>query len=184
MVVKTSETDPLRIDRVEITGISGVIGITLCPGKKIDSLFGWTWDRDLDTDMQAIKAWGTDAFVTLLEDHEFEMLSVCELPDVARKLGMEYYHLPIPDVSVPDSRFKQEWNRVGPKLKEILKNGGKLVIHCRGGLGRSGMIAAQLMVELGTNPEEAIIAVRTARPKAIETSKQEQYVLQCAPDTI
>lgn len=184
MVLKTSETHPLRIDSVRIPGITGNIGITLCPGKKIESLFGGTWYRDLDTDMQVIKAWGTDALVTLLEDHEFEMMSVCELPDKVRKIGIKYYHLPIRDVSVPNNRFRWEWNRVGPELRAILISGGKLVIHCRGGLGRSGMIAAHLLVEFGTNPEKAIIMVKTARKGAIETPEQIEYVLQCVPDTI
>ena len=38
------------------------------------------------------------------------------------------------------------------------------------------MVAARIMVQLGTDPDEAIAAVRNVRPGAIETRPQEQWV--------
>jgi ADP-ribosyl-[dinitrogen reductase] hydrolase len=55
--MKTSINDPLRIAAVSPPGSTGVIGLTLCPGKK-DSARGW--DRDLDIDVAAIRDWGAD----------------------------------------------------------------------------------------------------------------------------
>jgi len=54
-------------------------------------------------------------------------------------------------------------------------------VHCRGGLGRSGMIAARMLVELGTPADEAIARVRSARPGAVETSEQVAYVRAVRP---
>ena len=54
--------------------------------------------------------------------------------------------------------------------------GWRHFIHCRAGLGRSGMIAARLLVERGMAPEQAIIEVRAARPGAIETEAQERWI--------
>jgi ADP-ribosyl-[dinitrogen reductase] hydrolase len=54
-----------------------------------------------------------------------------------------------------------------------------VLLHCRGGLGRSGTIAARLLVELGENPRVAIDRVRRARHGAIETPAQEAHVLSC-----
>ena len=50
--------------------------------------------------------------------------------------------------------------------------------HCKGGLGRAGMISARLLVELGTEPEKAIRMVRRARSGAIETYTQLALVKQ------
>ena len=50
-----------------------------------------------------------------------------------------------------------------------LRDGESIVLHCKGGLGRTGMVAARLLVELGCMPEEAIVAVRQARSGTIET---------------
>jgi hypothetical protein len=106
-------------------------------------------------------------------------LGVPDLPEMARRYGLRWYHLPIVDASIPDGDFEIAWQTVGVELREILLEGGKIVIHCRGGLGRTGMIAARLLVELGMEPEAAIKAVRKVRPGAIQTISQEEYVRRC-----
>jgi ADP-ribosyl-[dinitrogen reductase] hydrolase len=65
----------------------------------------------------------------------------------------------------------------GEKLRSILRRGLDVLVHCRGGLGRAGTIAARLLVELGMEPTKAIASVRAVRPGAIETSDQEIFVL-------
>ena len=80
-LVRTSITHPLRIDDLPLG--NGWLGITFCPGKKGDSVFGAAWDRDLDLDMDAIKGWGANAALSLIEDHEFEMLGVPKLGEAA-----------------------------------------------------------------------------------------------------
>ncbi len=69
MTPRTSQTDPLQIATVEVG--EGAVGLTLCPGKKGDSLFGRPWQRDLVTDVEAIRSWGARVVVTLIEEHEF-----------------------------------------------------------------------------------------------------------------
>lgn len=159
----------------------GIVGMTLCPGKKIVSTVSGVWNRDLDIDLQAIQAWGARALVNLMEEHEYDLLHV---PDYVAKVSscqMKFYHLPITDVHPPDKRFFDLWESAGPKLRHILLDGGKVLIHCRGGLGRTGMVAAQLLVELGMPNKYAIKAVRDARPGTIETRDQEKYVYSCRP---
>jgi ADP-ribosyl-[dinitrogen reductase] hydrolase len=55
-----------------------------------------------------------------------------------------------------------------------------IVVRCRGGLGRAGTIAARLLVELGVEPREAIGRFRQARHGAVETERQEHYVMSIA----
>jgi ADP-ribosyl-[dinitrogen reductase] hydrolase len=90
---------------------------------------------------------------------------------------MLWFHLPIVDVSTPDERFEQEWDAAGEELRSILRSGSDVLVHCRGGLGRAGTVAARLLVELGMEPATAIANVRAVRPGAIETSDQEKFVL-------
>jgi ADP-ribosyl-[dinitrogen reductase] hydrolase len=177
--MKTSlNDDPLRIAQVSPRGASGVIGLTLCPGKK-DRERGW--DRDLDIDVAAIRDWGAEVIVSLIETSEFEFLEVSDLPSVVERHGMRWVHLPIIDVSVPNERFEARWVTVGADLRAVIRRGGRVFVHCRGGLGRAGTIAARLLVELGTDPSEAIRAVKQVRPGAIETPEQRRHVLACRP---
>lgn len=174
---RTSQSDPLRIDGIAADPAPGIIGLTICPGKHDSHAMSGAWARDLDADLKAIRDWGATTLVTLIEEHEFELLKVPDLPDRAATAGLRWYHLPIRDVSIPDKRFEARWPAVSSELRAVLEAGGRVAVHCRGGLGRSGTIAARLLVELGNSPNDAIDRVRAARPGAIETMGQERYVL-------
>lgn len=177
----TSRTNPLRIDPVTPDNCNGVIGMTFCPGKKVSHAIGGDWDRDLDTDLVAIRDWGASTLVSLMLAEEMEMYGVAELPEKANRLGMVHYHLPIIDMDVPDELFEQQWKTVGEILRNTLISGESIVLHCLGGLGRTGTIAARLLIELGSDPETAIRRVRGARAGTIQTIMQETYVRNCRP---
>jgi ADP-ribosyl-[dinitrogen reductase] hydrolase len=89
---------------------------------------------------------------------------------------MDWLHLPIADVSTPGPAFERSWARQGEGIRARLRDGFSVVVHCKGGLGRAGMIAAKLLVELGHSRDSAISKVREARPGAIETPAQVDYV--------
>jgi ADP-ribosyl-[dinitrogen reductase] hydrolase len=175
--VRTSQSHPLQIATVPLPARGGAIGVTLCPGKKDAGALTGAWSRDVAIDVQAIRSWGATAVVCLMEDFELKLLDVEHLPATVEVAGMRWFHLPIRDVSVPSMAFEMQWVASGPELRQILAEGGRVLVHCRGGLGRSGMIAARLLVELGMRPASAIVAVRRQRPGAIETSGQEAYVM-------
>lgn len=90
---------------------------------------------------------------------------------------MRWLHMPIVDVSVPSQSFEKQWCEELPQLLSTLNGGGKILVHCKGGLGRAGMVAAFLLIESGEHPEEAIRNVRHVRPGAIETPAQERFVM-------
>lgn len=180
-MAKTSISSPLRIDEVKIPNGTGIIGMTLCPGKKAPGYISGLWERDLCIDFKVIQDWGAQAIVNLMEDHEYALLGIPDYEQQLKSFSMEFFHLPIIDGNPPDERFIGLWKSAGPKLRKILSGGGKILIHCRGGLGRTGTVAVQLLVESGMRTEDAIKAVRNARPGAIENPQQEQYVYQCRP---
>jgi len=172
-MIKTSHTYPLRI---EIAPGRGKIGITFAPGKHDRSSASGPWARDLDADLDAIVAWGAKALVTLIEPSEFALLAISRLGDEVQRRGIEWLHLPIRDVSTPGREFDFAWPASSERLRARLDAGENIVVHCRGGLGRAGMVSARLLVEAGANPEDAMARVRAARPGAIETHAQEAWV--------
>ena len=174
---RTSRSHPLQIPFVTAGEGLGQIGISFCPGKWQPSAMTGAWARELDVDLKAIAAWGAKAVVTLVETHELIALRVEGLGTSVAAYGMRWFHLPIRDVTAPEPTFETEWATASSQLHAILLNGGDVYVHCKGGLGRAGTVAALLLVELGVPPKQAIADVRAARPGAIQTREQEAYVL-------
>jgi ADP-ribosyl-[dinitrogen reductase] hydrolase len=175
VTILTSQSHPLRIEPVAAPG-GGLIGVTFCPGKHQMGGLGGNWQRDLAIDLDAIRNRGALAVVTLMEEYELSRYKVMSMGAEVTARGMAWLHLPIVDVDIPDAAFETLWQEAGPRLHAWLRAGERILLHCRGGLGRTGTIAARLLIELGLQPETAIRAVRAARQGTIETGGQEAYV--------
>ena len=156
---QTSQTDPLRIDSVRVNTLGGEIGMTLCPGRKDITNLAGDLDRDLQSDLAVIADWGATALLSLIEPHEFEALGVAHMNQVL-PAGIAHYVVPIVNRARPSGTWERAWATIGPQVRERLALGERVVIHCRGGLGRTGMVAARLLIEFGEVPARAIRRVR------------------------
>jgi len=183
---RSSRTDPLRIGTIDLAS-GGKIGITFCPGKKQPFADTGAWNRNLDTDLEAIKAWGATHLVTLIAPWEFVDLDVIALPKRAEAHGLIWHYAPILDGHAPDilpKDFKQEewfegtWPLILPQLHVALDRGKGVVMHCKGGLGRAGTVAAMLLAsrESTLSFTDVVQRIRSARQNAIETVAQEHYL--------
>ncbi|WP_022723871.1 cyclin-dependent kinase inhibitor 3 family protein [Rhodopseudomonas sp. B29] len=180
-VLRTSVSHPLQIAEVRAGPGFGRIGITFCPGKYDATAMTGGWARDLDADLDAIRAWGAVLVITLVEPAELRLLRVPQLGEEIARRQMRWLHLPIPDYQPPTAAFEAGWATEGRGVRQLLRSGSDIVVHCRGGLGRAGMIAARLLVELGVPAPAAIAQVRSVRRGAIETRNQQAAVEAATP---
>ncbi len=177
-MIRTSLTHPLIIAELPVGNRGGAIGVTFAPGKYQEAAMTGAWARDLEQDMTAIQKWGATHLISLLEPWEFSELQIEKLPAVAAELGVSWYALPITDGSAPDQRFLHGWPVLSSELIRGLYSGQRVVIHCKGGLGRAGTVAAMLLLqsEIAQTSEDAMKMVRLAKPGAIETAAQEEFL--------
>lgn len=168
------------IDHVRAPG-GGRIGLVRCPGTACPAVTVRPAAPDTDADLRELQAWRTQGLVTLLEPFELTLLGVEDLGEHVRARGMEWWHLPITDGAAPGRDFEDHWQGAAERLHAILDGDGRIVLHCRAGIGRSGSIAARLLVERGTDPAAALEAVRRARYGAVETGEQERWVRSLTP---
>jgi protein tyrosine phosphatase (PTP) superfamily phosphohydrolase (DUF442 family) len=179
-MLRTSHTHPLQIAEVRASAAHGRIGITFCPGKHDRAAATGAWARDLALDLDAVSAWGARLVLTLVEPAELVALKVPELGQEVAARGMAWCHLPIADYGVPTPACEQQWAQEGPAVRALLRQGQDVLVHCKGGLGRAGMMAARLLVELGMPADQAVREVRRVRKGAIETPSQ----LDVVPRTV
>jgi protein-tyrosine phosphatase len=118
---------------------------------------------------------GVDTVLSLLTADEEKEL---DLQDEARKvknLGMGFQSFPIRDREVPTSEAK-----LAAALEELdadLSAGKNAVIHCRQGVGRTGLVAACLLVTKGLSSGAAISSVSAARGTPVpETEEQRRWI--------
>jgi protein-tyrosine phosphatase len=156
----------------EAFGLPGRLGLCRAPGR-------WSTGRGVDGDDRLrddlddlVETHRVAVLVTLLEQQEIAALG--ELGAEARRAGLEWIHFPIGDVSIP--RDADAAVRLVARILRDLEQGRNVVVHCWGGLGRAGTIAAACLVARGMAPSRAIATVRRTRPGAIQTRAQELFV--------
>ena len=125
----------------------------------------------------------TNRLLSLLSDDDYEHLrphlSLITLEyrkilyEAARPI--EHVRFPFQDGSAP--RDLHSVRALVADLDGRINGGAKIDLHCLAGLGRTGTIAACLLILRGRTFHEAVRAVRTARSQhAIETAVQEAFV--------
>lgn len=108
---------------------------------------------------------GVDTLVLLVEDTELEGAPAPATATI---------RYPIPDMGLPQDRTALDG--LITRLRDDLQADRAIVIACQAGYGRTGTVAACLLIALGATAEEAIQHVRTARPGTIETDAQLEFV--------
>lgn len=141
--------------------------LTPCPGTK---------EVSLDDSIEQLKSQGVTIIITALSSTEMQEKGVGDLPNVIEKAGLRWVHAPIEDDAAPDKDFQTRWNQCSSMLHQALADGEKIAMHCMGGSGRTGLLAAHLLLEKGWELREIITHVQALRPGAFTKSVQVEYI--------
>jgi len=174
--ILTSTSHPIRVDFLsrEVAPLAGRIGMTFAPGKHQPGGASGHWERDLSIDARDLaEKYGTNLLVSLVEDHELRELRIERLVAAFAAHDIRVLRRPFPDLGVPTLEMAK--TTVSDVL-EAVGRGKNVVIHCKGGLGRTGLIAACALVASGVDAASAMRAVRDARPDTIENQTQVKFI--------
>ncbi len=149
--------------------------LTPCPGTK---------GTDLTSSLQQLKAQGVKAVVTALSEDEMAKAGVAELSQQVQALGMLWFHCPIEDDQAPDAEFKVDWLKASPELHQLLDNNQGVALHCMGGSGRTGLLAAHLLLERGWDLATIKTRVQALRPGAYTKASQIEYIDAVATEAV
>jgi len=118
---------------------------------------------------------GIGGVLSLLEPQEETDLGLCDEAAEVRGHGLEFSSFPIPDRNVPASEARLV--RILEELDRKLAGGKNVLVHCRQGVGRTGLVAACLLVKKGISPGAAIEKISAVRGVEIpETEEQREWI--------
>lgn len=125
-----------------------------------------------------VRAWQNaevDIVASLLTPQEISELNLESEAEWLQVYGIEYRSYPIPDRGVPASR--SDFTDFMAKLEHALESHQTVAVHCRQGIGRSGLVAAALLISAGEEPEAAWKSIEQARDRPIpDTEEQREWV--------
>lgn len=108
----------------------------------------------LPEDLEFLRSDGFDVIVSLLESDEVSELGLAEEAVVCGKLGLVYISFSIRDRDVPTD--SDAFDKLILDLRSRYESGQSIAIHCRAGIGRSGTVAAALLMSLGHSLDAAV----------------------------
>jgi protein-tyrosine phosphatase len=137
-------------------------------------MHGWWIDEPVllgsrdpdDAELEELRTNGFSVIVCLLnvrdQDSSYDRTLACAS-------GWEWHNIPIPDFAAPTlEQIEAFLTLVGSSVPEK-----KVLVHCRGGIGRTGTMAAAYWITKGLSSEAAIARTRTRQRSAVESPEQE-----------
>lgn len=129
----------------------------------------------LSDDLKKLRSMEVDTIVSMLTPEEDQLLGLVDEEACCGQLGLDFVSVPVPDRSVPDLRSVQEL--VASILKR-LRDGKGIAVHCRAGIGRSGLVVCCVLCALGIPPDQAIKTVTECRGVPVpDTSDQRAFIM-------
>ncbi|KAF9456078.1 hypothetical protein BDZ94DRAFT_1276568 [Collybia nuda] len=132
----------------------GNLFLSSCPGKKV-RLQGPVKGRsgvcrDLDMDIKRMKELGVRCIICCLDDQELEFLGApwSEYEECAGNNGIDVLRIPMPEGLAPltPASLNTHLTRL---IDTYTARGIPMLVHCRGGVGRAGVVACCWIIKLG-----------------------------------
>jgi len=128
----------------------------------------------IQEEFAGLRQLGIDHVVSLLERPEQIDVGLADEAALCARNGMRYTSFPIIDRDVPQQADARPFVAA---LYQDIYSGEHVVIHCRVGIGRTGIIASAILVHGGHSPGEAIHMVSFARGMLVpDTQEQVDWV--------
>ena len=137
-------------------------------------------EEQLYDELVAMKSSGIDILVSLLEPDEAIYLGLAEEREAAQQAGLEFVWFPINDRGTPGDM--QNFCKLIASLTEAIRAGKRVGVHCQGCIGRSTVVTATILMELGWNAVDALRLIEKARGYPVpDTEAQRRWILQFTP---
>jgi protein-tyrosine phosphatase len=130
--------------------------------------------EDLRAEVEAWQRAGVDVVASLLEAAEVRELGLREQPALCVAHGLEFRSFPIADRGTP--RSAGDLAAFVDGLLASLLAGKAVVVHCRAGIGRTGLVAGCLVHRLGVPARDVFHVLSRSRGLSMpDTAEQIEW---------
>ena len=127
----------------------------------------------LADEIASYAAQGLQTLLTLLTPDEEIELGLTDEVVLAEKHGLDFMRYSIPDRGVPKSP-----TLFAEVINSLADSGEAVGVHCRSGIGRSGLAAAAIMLRIGYEPGAAWAAISKARRVQVPDTPEQRAWLE------
>ena len=121
---------------------------------------------------------GFHQVASLLELAEANALGLAEEGELVTAQSMKFVSFAIPDMGLP--ACSEDFTRLAQLLFTEINSGTNTLIHCRGGIGRSGLLAAAVLLQCGKDVQTAFAQVSLMRDRQVPETAQQGDWLQAS----
>jgi len=158
--MKTHPFDTITLDN------GAQLILTPCPGSK---------GASISSSLAVLKEAGTAMLLTLMFDKDMINNDITSLPQLCEENNMAWLQLPIVDDGAPCAIFERQWLKYRRAIISVIDKQGTITIHCKGGYGRTGLVAGLILRCYGLTAEQAMKKVQNVRPKSLTNERQLTY---------
>jgi len=121
---------------------------------------------------------GIDMIISMLERDEASELMLERQGEVCKEQRLAFTQFPIVDRGLPEI---EPFRNLVVNIIDNLKNGKNIAVHCRAGIGRSGIVVCSALLGFGYSPTDAMKLTRQARGVEVpDTEQQREFIGQMA----
>lgn len=131
--------------------------------------------ESLEAEITGWQRAGIQTIVCLLEANEIQELGLQKESSLCQDRGIQFLPFPIPDRGTPTS--VEDVSTLVTNIEERLHRNEGVGIHCRVGIGRTGLISACVLLKLGISfPEVFPMLSRSRRLPVPDSVAQFEWV--------
>ena len=178
---KKSTTKIFWVFPINTNAQNAILGMCRAPGRNYLETNAKLKHENLISDVANFKKQGVNVVICLLNKYELRYIGIDlqTYQDQCKIHNIEFMLFPIVEMAPPEQSPQEIDDKLLTQLCQKIQKREKMIIHCRGGVGRAGTIVALILLKMGLfeNSKTAIEYLRKVRhPKCVESYRQEQYV--------
>lgn len=149
----------------------GQLILTPAPGSK---------GTDLTSSLDQLQQAECKLVISLMPSDELDRNGLADLKSQCEQRGMQWLQLAIDDDQAPTDSFEEALDQAWPVIDLHLNEQQNIAVHCKGGSGRTGLMAARILLRHGWTLAQAKASIQALRPNALCIQPHCDYIKKFA----